>query len=163
MACGLEYIKKESIAFSVKTACTLFIVVGVLRGPRWGAVTVRRSLADVNSTWRPGSAADWQTVPLQSAANQPVSSARCYRGHNVQPAAPPVTPRGFASRPSQRPPSWTPSSVNMPSKASGGYLRQDLEQAQLHSGCKGGLSYRVARWGGGGWGGGWWVVAVGER
>lgn len=85
--------KKESIAFTVKTACTVFIVVGVRP---WegggGGVIVRCSLADVNSMWRPGSAADWQTVPLQSAANQPVSNSRCYRGHNVQPAAPPVTP-----------------------------------------------------------------------
>lgn len=74
--------KKESVAFAVKTACTVFIVVGVLRGRR----CCPSFLADVNSMWRPGSAADWQTVPLQSAANQPVSITRCYRGRNVLPA-----------------------------------------------------------------------------
>lgn len=36
VACWTGIYKKESIAFAVKTACTVFIVVGVLRGRPWG-------------------------------------------------------------------------------------------------------------------------------
>lgn len=36
VACWTGVYKKESIAFAVKTACTVFIVVGVLRGRPWG-------------------------------------------------------------------------------------------------------------------------------
>lgn len=138
VACWTGIYKKESIAFAVKTACTVFIGVGVLRGRPWGGGDiVCCSLADVNSMWRPGSAADWQTVPLQSAANQPVSNTRRYRGHNVQSAAPPVTPCCFAFRLSRRALRRTPSSVNMPKQSERVYLCENLERAQLHSGRKG--------------------------
>lgn len=36
VACWTGIYKKESIAFAVKTACTVFIGVGVLRGRPWG-------------------------------------------------------------------------------------------------------------------------------
>lgn len=75
--------------------------------------------------------------PLQSAANQPVSNTRCYRGHNVQSAVPPVTPRGFSFRLLQRPLSWTLSSVNMPSKASGFTCVRTLSKPSCILGAKG--------------------------
>lgn len=167
---GIYKKKKESIAFSVKTACMVFVVV---RCPAWtalrgrgggvlgaGGVIVRCSLADVNSMWRPGSAADWQTVPLQSAANQPVSSTRCYRGHNVQPAAPPVAPRSssfHACLAASPPPpilSWTLSSCQHAKQSERVYLRRDLDASPdafwvQKFGVGEGLSSCV------GWGWGW--------
>lgn len=73
----------KNVAFSVKTACTLFIVCDglVLSGRPCGTAGLLYCLllhCRCQQCVRSGSAADWQTVPLQPAANQPVSNTCCY-------------------------------------------------------------------------------------
>lgn len=92
----------KNVAFSVKTACTLFIVCVCVGGSRpvWPPMGLQGCRIVLfhcrcQQCVRSGSAADWQTVPLQPAANQPVSNTCCYQEHNVQPAVPLLTPRGF--------------------------------------------------------------------
>lgn len=72
----------KNVAFSVKTACTLFIAcVGLSCLAAHGTAGLLYCLlfhCRCQQCVRSGSAADWQTVPLQPAANQPVSNTCCY-------------------------------------------------------------------------------------
>lgn len=72
----------KNVAFSVKTACTLFIVcVGLsclAAHETAGLLYCLLFHCRCQQCVRSGSAADWQTVPLQPAANQPVSNTCCY-------------------------------------------------------------------------------------
>lgn len=73
----------KNVAFSVKTACTLFIGCdgpSCLAAPLDCGEAVSSVVPLLMSTVcvRSGSAADWQTVPLQPGANQPVSNTCCY-------------------------------------------------------------------------------------
>lgn len=78
-----EHRNIKNVAFSVKTACMLFIVcdwLSCLAAP-WECGAASLSVVPLQMSTvcvRSGSAADWQTVPLQPAANQPVSNTCCY-------------------------------------------------------------------------------------
>lgn len=72
----------KNVAFSVKTACTSFIV-----GDGLSCLAAHGTAGKLYCPFfrcrcqqcvRSGSAGDWQTVPLQPAANQPVSNTCCY-------------------------------------------------------------------------------------
>lgn len=78
-----EHWNIKNVAFSVKTACMLFIVCDWLfcLATPWDCGASVLSVVPLQMSTvcvRSGSAADWQTVPLQPAANQPVSNTCCY-------------------------------------------------------------------------------------